>query len=101
MWINSGCAIQYYDRATETEHLWGFGHMKMKLATPEERVRATVKGLEIIGVGAGLGKERSHVTIGWSNDKHLEVIDENTTVRFEWPTSDFFKVRVGSEPPLR
>ncbi len=47
-----GCAVQYYDPATQTDHLWGVGHFKM-------RVRASERGDPGNGQGSyGGGGER-------------------------------------------
>jgi hypothetical protein len=32
--VCSGCAVHYYSASTGTEHLWGFGHLKMR-AVPQ------------------------------------------------------------------
>lgn len=96
--LTSGCAVHYYDKATGTEHLWGFGHMKMKVAPSGEGVRAIVKGTQTLGLGVGLGREDYYLSAGWSSQRILRVADD-TCVRFEWPTADFFNVRVGTNFP--
>ncbi|MFT4589665.1 MAG: hypothetical protein ACI8QF_003782, partial [Limisphaerales bacterium] len=41
----SGCAVHYYDKETGTEHLWGFGHLRMKAEPSEDGVvRAVMTG---------------------------------------------------------
>ncbi|MCH8146889.1 MAG: hypothetical protein IH987_02715 [Planctomycetes bacterium] len=94
-----GCAIHYFDPATGTEHLWGIGHLKMKIISPTEGVRATVRGSQTIGASFGSLEEQSYVTLGYQRRERLDVLDEDTVVRLEWPSSDFFEVRVGSEFP--
>ena len=99
MFLLSGCAIQYYDRASGTDHLWGFGHLKMKATPPQEGVRATIKGTEVLGVGLAVGREDYFLSTGWNNQRKLSVIDTNTCIRLEWPSSDLFRVRIGTNFP--
>ena len=94
----SGCAVHYYNKATGTEHLWGFGHMKMAVPPANEGVRAVVNGTQTLGLGLGLGRDAYYLSAGWSSQRMLRVAD-NTSVRFEWPTADFFNVRVGTNFP--
>jgi len=96
----SGCAIQYYDSATQTEHLWGFGHMKMRVAPPVDGVQALYKGKEVIGASIGFGGVDDHFLLGWNSYKQLTIIGKSTSIRLEWPDSDLFNVRVGTCPPF-
>lgn len=98
--ITSGCAIQYYDPDTQTEHLWGFGHMKMRIAPPVEGVQALVKGKEVIGASIGFGGADGHFLLGWNSYKQVQIVGESTSIRLEWPTSDPFDIRVGTCPPF-
>ena len=96
---NTGCAVHYYDRETGTDHLWGFGHMKMKAAPPNEGVQATVKGIETLGFNVGAGLEEYHIGLGWDCRRRI-LISSNASVRLEWPNGDFFNMRVGTAPPF-
>ena len=98
-WATAGCAIHYFDPTTGTEHLWGFGHMKMKVAAPNEGLQALVRETQTLGLAVGSLEAQSYLSLGIQRKRRLEVIDENTAIRFEWPNSDFFSVRVGSEFP--
>jgi hypothetical protein len=95
----AGCAVHWYDEATGTEHILGFGHLKMKIAEPAEGVRAVVTGTETLGLALRADEQEGYFLIGWQKLSRLRAIDENTQIRFEWPTSDIFNVRVGSEFP--
>lgn len=97
--LTSGCAFQYYDADTQTDHIWGFGHMAMKAEPPSEDVKAVVKGSQIIGFSVGTRKEQQFLTFGYENAQRLEVVHPDTALRLEWPDSDLFKVRIGSEWP--
>ena len=96
--FSTGCAVHYYDKATGTEHLWGFGHFKMAVHPSDEGVTAVIKGTQTLGLGLGLGREDYYLTAGWNNQRFVTVAN-NASVRLEWPTADFFNVRVGTNFP--
>jgi hypothetical protein len=96
---NTGCAVHYYDPETGTEHLWGFGHMRMRVPPPHEGVRAVVHGNQELGAGLNLGQLDYGVSVGWHNSRRLDVLEENASVFLEWPRHSFFHVRVGTNLP--
>ena len=98
--LNGGCAIHYFDSETGTEHIWGFGHMQMKVSASNEGVRAIVRGTETVGVAIGVGEDESYALLGWQKLSNLYIVDSDTAVRLEWPSSDLFEVRVGTEFPF-
>ena len=95
----SGCAMHYFDSKTGTEHIWGFGHMRMKAEPSTNTVRTVVKGTQLLGLNIGAGREEYYLSAGWDNRRNITVMD-NTSVSLEWPNNSFFNVRVGSEPPF-
>lgn len=95
----SGCAIQYFDPATGTEHLWGFGHLRMKVGDVNEGVRAVVTGTETLGIAAGSVASERRITVGWERVSRFRVLDADSSVRLEWPSADLFSVRLGSAFP--
>lgn len=99
VFLLNGCAIHYFDPETGTEHLWGIGHMRMKVGEANEGVRAIVAGTDTLGVAVGSAAYDRYIALGWQRLSRLQVVGEDTAVRLEWPTSDLFSVRVGSELP--
>jgi hypothetical protein len=95
----AGCAFQYSDSKTGTEHLWGFGHLAMKVSAPNEGKKAIVRGVTLCGVGLGLKDGWPFLTLGWERQQSMDIVDANTSVRLEGPDSDLFKARVGSQLP--
>jgi len=68
MGLGTGCAIHYFDEDTGTEHLWGFGHLKMKAQpSTNEVVRAVVTGVETLGVNLSVGDEHKGIGVGYDN----------------------------------
>ena len=100
MSILSGCAVHYYDRKTGAEHVFGFGHMVMKVSVPEGSHQAVVKGTDVIGLGIGQTKEGGYLSLGWDSRRWIEVIDKNTTVDLAWPNGNFLNTRIGSSWPI-
>lgn len=100
MVLCSGCAIRYYDKESGVEHLWGFGHMKMRVSPANEGVQAMIRRTETLGVGLGLESGTCYFLTGWDFRDRLSVLGQDCSVRIEWPNSDIFNVRVGSRPPF-
>jgi hypothetical protein len=98
--VASGCAIHHYDQTTGTEHIWGFGHMKMKIAPPSEGLQAVVRGTDVLGISFGQDDRQTYLTAGWHRTQRLQVVAESTAIRYEWPDSNFSNVRIGSNFPL-
>ncbi|MDF0676603.1 MAG: hypothetical protein P0120_20050 [Nitrospira sp.] len=73
--------------------------MKMKAEAAREDNKAIVKGVVIYGIGLGFGRQEYYAVFGWDRRTLLSIVDKDTSVRLEWPSSDFFDVRVGSRPP--
>jgi hypothetical protein len=95
----SGCAVHYYDGNTQTEHLWGLGHMKMKYLEPNEGLQAVVHGTDVAGVSLGKADKHGYFTVGWHRIEFIDVVKESIAIRIEWPTNDFVNVRIGSRFP--
>ena len=100
LFAGSGCAIQYFDPETGTEHLWGFGHMRMKVGQADEGVRAVVTGTDTLGLSAGSVASERRITLGWERLSQVRVLDSDTSVRLEWPSADVFSIRLGSAFPM-
>ena len=95
-----GCAVHYYDKKTGTEHLWGFGHMKMKVTPPQEGIEAVVHGINFMGFGISKTPEDFSLITGIYHKSRIEILAEDTALRLEWPKNDLFSVRVGKSIPF-
>ena len=96
----SGCAFQYYDAKTGTEHLWGFGHLRMKAAPVSgTNIESVIAGSSVAGVSLGLGREDYYLTAGWDYRRRI-VVGTDAALALEWPNADFFNVRIGTNPPF-
>ena len=112
----NGCALHYYDRDSGTEHLWGFGHMKMRAVprhddeTPmTNAVVAFVTGVRTAGLNLGVGSEFAGVVAGWDSRSRIIIRSEDSEFYLLWPTNavrlpqdlkDIFTVRVGTDCPF-
>ena len=94
-----GCAIHHYDARTGTEHVWGFGHMKMKVTAPSEGVQAVVRCNETFGVAGGWVSDHPSILVGWDKQARMDIIDPDTSIRLEWPDGSLFNVRIGTNFP--
>lgn len=104
--LGSGCAIKYYDKESGTEHLWGFGHLRMKAEPSKDAVvRSVVTGVETLGFSLLVGEENRGVGLGYDNRKKMRIMDD-ASVALEFPTNslpwgriNLFDARVGAAPP--
>ena len=95
----SGCAVQYYDPETGASHVWGFGHMSMKMSPPNEGLQAVIRGTRVLGLSLGRVRDRTYLTFGYDSEQQTDVMADDTSVHLEWPAGDLFNVRVGSSWP--
>ena len=98
MWTQ-GCAVHYYDPVSGEEHVWGIGHMVMKVAVPQDGHRAIVRGIELVGLSVGIGEGGGQVTAGWERRERIDGFSPDTAIRLEWPDGNLCNVRLGSEWP--
>ena len=97
----SGCAVHYYDPATQTEHVWGFGHIRFKAATAQEDVKAVLRGVRTIGVSIAQTDDGGYAVLGYHDIRSIKIMPEDAELRLEWPTSRFIDVRIGRFFPIR
>lgn len=91
----NGCAVHYYDSNTQTEHIFGLGHLAMKAQTTGNDQQAIVRGSDILGLGIGKNSEGPFISLGWDHRRRIEILDKNADFSLAWPTNDFFNVRIG------
>lgn len=103
--LAAGCAFHRYDAATGTEHLWGFGHLKMRAIPFGDQRVAVVTGAEMWGVNAGLGQKDYHLGVGYNSSTWLRIVDTNASIALIWPSNasspsgSLFNVRLGTNFP--
>ena len=93
----AGCAVTYYDEESSTMHMFGFGHMKMRV--PDESNQTVYHEVNDYGVSIGTSRVGGHVNLGHYSETVLDIADDQSLC-FEWPRSDLFTVRVGRDFPL-
>lgn len=81
MVVYTGCAVQYYDPVTHTDHLWGFGHFRMKVAPASEGVQAIVKGATVVGASVKIAPDDTHLAVGWDKSTQMAVMSEGAGER--------------------
>lgn len=104
--LSTGCAIKYYDARSGTEHLWGFGHFRMK-AYPESTNAPLVVGTHMLGLNLRAGRDDYGIGVGYDARSRI-TMPTSGTLCMEWPTNvsllpremrDLFTVRVGTNLP--
>ncbi len=100
LWLLTGCGIHYYDARTGVEHLWGFGHLQMRVQPPTNGVTAAITGNEVVGVRVGAGVSEYGLSVGYDSRRMVVVDPSAAPLVVAWPEADFFSVRVGSHLPF-
>lgn len=98
IYFTSGCAFLYHDTKTDTQHVVGFGYMKMRINSSQEHVRSTVFGLDTIGISLGSSPGGKHASFGWQSLRSVQIADDSA-VRLEWLSDDPFNIRAGTYFP--
>ena len=96
----SGCAFHYYDQKTNTEHLWGFGHMKTRISPMEEGVCIQASEVQTVGLALNAGQENYGLSAGFNHQGRM-IVSSNTAARVEWYHGDFFHARAGTNFPFK
>ena len=98
----TGCGVHYYDPKTGVEHLWGFGHLRMKVQPDTTNgVQAVMKGYQVIGVQLVAAQEDYGLVAGYGDRYMLYVNPTNAAFGLEWPTASFFNIRVTTNAPFQ
>ncbi len=96
----TGCAIYYRDLDSGAEHIWGFGHLAMKVTPPLEGKRAIIRRATLTGVAVGTGQGSFGISVGYDRNESILVYDENTAISIQRPpNNDFFYFKIGTAPP--
>ncbi len=91
--------MHWYDERTGTEHLWGVGHLAVKVSeTDGYGVRAVVRQSTVLGAGAGVHESGGWAALGAHRDRRMRIGDD-TSVWIGWAGSSPFRARVGAVPP--
>ena len=97
--------MKYYDASTGTEHLWGFGHFRMK-GYPQAEKQPVVMGSQMLGLNLRLGRDDYGVGLGY--DLHSRVsMPTDGSLLLQWPNyagpwpgmHDLFSCRIGTNIP--
>ncbi len=96
----AGCAVHYVDSATGTEHIWGIGHMAMRVSAPNEGVKALGVRTDSLGILIGSADKELQFGAGWNARQRIEIVDENTALCISWPNGSLYNARVGSRFPF-
>jgi len=94
-----GCGIHHYDAKTGVEHLWGFGHLRMRVLPPTNGVEAVITGNQLVGVRVGAGTTDYGLSVGYDNRRWIVINPGASPLTLGWPTADFFNFRIGTNLP--
>ena len=98
--LMSGCGFHYFDSKNGVDHLWGFGHLRMRTLPPTNGVEAVIKGYTMVGVKVGGSQEDYGVSVGYDDRKMIFLNPTNAAFRIEWPRAGWFNIRIGTNVPF-
>jgi hypothetical protein len=97
--LMSSCAVYYRDRNSGADHIWGFGHLSMKVAAPKEERQAIIQRTTLTGLAVGLDNGSFGLSVGWDQREHILIYDKNTALSIERPpTNDSYYFKIGTYP---
>ena len=96
--VTAGCALHYYDPSNGAEHVWGVGHLVMKVSASAGKPSAAVLGCDVGGIAIHKDDQGSGVTLGWSSRRRVEILKEGTVLSLEWPDASLLNLRIGDKP---
>ncbi len=95
----SSCAVYYHDRVSGVEHIFGFGHLSMKVTPPKEEKQAIIQRATMTGVAVGMDNGSLGMSVGYDQREHILIYDENVAITIKRPPSnDFFQFKIGTYP---
>ena len=99
--FSSGCAVHYFDARTGTEHLWGLGHLKMKVAGAEDKTKpqAMIVGLQTVGLRLDLAPTTRGLSLGYDDTRAATVLDANSPLQIQTVSGEPFTLQLGTLPP--
>ena len=96
----AGCAVYYRDRDSGADHIWGFGHLAMKVGPTLNEKQALIQRTTLPGVAVGMDNGELGLSFGWAQREHILIYDENTAISIQRsPSNDFFDFEIGSSSP--
>ena len=93
----TGCTVSYYDERASELHVFGVGHMRMKV--PEDDGHTVYYQVDAYGATAGKTRDGAHAGIGLYRETGVDVADD-TALCFEWPDGSLFNIRIGQAFPV-
>ena len=96
---SAGCGVHYYNPRTGVEHVWGFGHLQMRVLPPANGIAAVVKSYSIVGAKVGGSQDDYGFSLGYDSRRMIYVSPLDAHFSLQWPDASFFNVRVGTNFP--
>lgn len=95
--LGQSCSFVHYDEDSNTTHVWGFGHLAIRATPASEDVRGIVSSVENAGFTMGSWRSSQFVSVGWSRQQAVEVIDDDTQFRIDAPRTNLLSIDVGTK----
>jgi hypothetical protein len=81
----SGCAVHYHDKSDNSDHIYGFGHLAMRVASDGSKEIAIAKQVSTLGSEFHAG-DQVGLSLGWSNEEEIQVFDKSARISLQRPS---------------
>ena len=95
----TGCGFHYFNAKTGVEHVWGFGHLRLRVLPPTNSLQAVIKGCTIVGAKFGGSQDDFGLSLGYDARRMIYISPLDAQFSLEWPRASFFNVRLGTNVP--
>lgn len=91
----SSCSIQTFDEETGTAHLWGFGHLSLRVqqAPDDAKLQAVTVGTQTVGGNLDTTPFSSGAGIGYHSSQVTYVVSSNTQMQLQEPHTSRFRLK--------
>lgn len=90
----SSCAIQTFDAKTGTAHVWGWGHLSLRVQGAEDdaKLQAVTVGTQTLGANLDTTAFSSGAGVGYHSSRVTYVVSTSTQLRLEEPHTSKFQL---------
>ena len=82
------CAVEVYDPATATTHIWGFGHLSASKHMSADGLTALVTDVESYGLTLAQGEDGLLLNLGARRSARTEILAQDSQLVLQWNDGD-------------
>lgn len=94
--VFSSCSVSYYSEQDSTLHVFGIGHLAMRV--PDAEQQTVYHQQYSYGLAIGSNREGAQMSLGYTENTVLDIAN-NESLCFEWPSAKLIQVKLGHTIP--